>query len=100
MTKKVDGFIGAGDGVFAESFYCEFEMDKADLCAILLDVKLPNGSEESRRYVQERTCKVTYPSSDENANEHCGNCSECGFPWIDVRYELYCGGCGAKVVDE
>ena len=104
MTKKIDGFIGAGDGVFAESFCCEFEVDGADVRAILLDVELPDDTEESRKYVPERTCKVesSHGYTDAFARTlyvhelSCHTIDE----WPDREPPSFCPYCGAKVMDE
>lgn len=91
------GFIGVAKPI-PESFYCELEGDTNDLYAILLDVELPDGRSESRRYVPERTAmRVSVPRQSHVALGHyeCGECH--GTVGAQDRY---CKHCGARLEDE
>ena len=64
--------------------------------AVLRDIA-NQAERELAEAARRPTCTVSYPSSDPDASRSCGDCSQCGFPWVDVRYESYCAGCGAQV---
>ena len=104
--EKVDGFIGVESGMSPESWHCEFETDGTDLCAILLDVELLDGTVEKRRYVPERTCHI----EERHGDWYCTGCGEM-VGTDDPTSELFvdgnaidgwkhCPNCGAKVVSE
>jgi hypothetical protein len=93
---RYEGFIGINSGPLSESFYCELEGDESDLHAILLDVELPDGTSESRRYVPERTAKrvrVPYQSHVALGHYECGDCGT-----IVGSQDRYCRHCGSELV--
>ena len=103
--EKIDGFIGVDNGTFfADSYDCQLETDGEDLCAILLDVQLLDGTVESRRYVPERTChfKTVHEFIDNRRSRgdicECDQCDyRCARGFVaDERFKC-CPQCSARI---